>query len=75
MTADLADNTVGRYNWITPNLYDDMHSPLSTNFTYNGITYTARADKEAVTQGDNFLSKVIPQIEASQRIFRTTGSS
>jgi autotransporter-associated beta strand protein len=72
LTTDLNNNTVGKYNWITPNLYDDMHSALSTNFTYDGTTYTAGSDQEAVAEGDNFLSKIIPQIEASQA-FKNNG--
>ena len=43
-----------------------MHSSLNTNFTYNGVTYAANTDQEAVALGDNFLSKIIPMIEASQ---------
>lgn len=66
LTTDLNNNTVGKYNWITPNQYNDMHSPLSTNFTYDGTTYTAGSDQEAIAQGDTFLSLIVPQIEASQ---------
>jgi phosphatidylinositol-3-phosphatase len=43
-----------------------MHSSLNTSFTYNGVTYAAGADQEAVALGDNFLSTVVPEIEASQ---------
>ncbi len=66
LTTDLANNTVGQYNWITPNQYNDAHSSLSTSFTYNGTTYAAGTDQEAIAMGDNFLSIIIPQIEASQ---------
>lgn len=62
LTADLANNAVGRYNWITPNLYNDQHTGLSS-FTYHGTAYTG--DQAAVAQGDNFLSIIIPQIMAS----------
>jgi hypothetical protein len=62
--TDLTNNAVGQYNWITPNLYNDMHGPLSGGFTYNGVVYTG--DQAAVAQGDNFLSIVIPRIMASQ---------
>jgi hypothetical protein len=61
---DLNNNAVGRYNWITPNQFDDSHSALSGGFTYRGTHYTG--DQAAVAQGDNFLSIVIPEIMASQ---------
>ncbi len=61
-----ATNNFGKYNWITPNQFNDMHSGLSTNFTYNGTTFTAGSDQEAVAQGDNFLATVIPQIMVTQ---------
>ena len=60
---DLNNNTVGRYNWITPNQFDDAHSALSGGFTYQGTHYTG--DQAAIAQGDNFLSIVVPQIMAS----------
>ena len=66
LQTDLNNNTVGRYNLITPDLYNDMHTALNTNFTYDGVTYAAGTDQEAVAQGDNFLSIVIPEIMASQ---------
>ncbi len=64
LATDLANNTVGQYNWITPNQYNDMHSALTGGFTYNGVHYTG--DQAAVAQGDNFLSIVVPEIMASQ---------
>ena len=67
LQTDLTNNTVARYNVITPDQYNDMHSSLNTSFTYNGLTtYAANTDQEAVALGDNFLSKIIPMIEASQ---------
>jgi phosphatidylinositol-3-phosphatase len=62
--TDLNNNTVGRYNWITPNQYDDAHSALNGSFTYAGHTWTG--DQSAIAQGDNFLATVVPQIMASQ---------
>jgi hypothetical protein len=49
---DLADDRVAQYNFITPNLCDDMHSgcPLLSN---------------RVAQGDKWLSRVIPAIQRS----------
>jgi hypothetical protein len=66
LQTDLNNNTVARYNVITPDQYNNMHSSLNTNFTYNGVTYTPDTDHEAVALGDNFLSQIVPQIMASQ---------
>ena len=47
--GDLANNTVARYNFITPNLCDDMHdscSPLNNS----------------IRQGDNWLASEVPRI-------------
>ena len=64
LSTDLANNSVAKYNWITPDQYNEMHSSLSGGFTYKGVHYTG--DQAAVAEGDNFLSIVVPQIEASQ---------
>ncbi len=64
LQTDLNNNTVAMYNLITPDLYNDMHTPLSGGFTYNGTHYTG--DQAAVAAGDNFLSILVPQIMASQ---------
>ncbi len=64
LSTDLANNTVAQYNWITPDQYNDMHSSLSGGFTYHGTSYTG--DQAAIAEGDNFLSRVVPEIEASQ---------
>lgn len=61
--TDLNNNAVGRYNWITPDQYNDAHSSLNGGFTYNGIHYTG--DQSSIAAGDNFLSQVVPQIMAS----------
>jgi phosphatidylinositol-3-phosphatase len=66
LQTDLTNNTVSRFNWITPDQYNDMHSSLNTSFTYKGVTYAANTDQEAVALGDNFLSMIVPEIEASQ---------
>jgi hypothetical protein len=66
LQTDLTNNTVARYNLITPNQFNDMHTPLDTDFTYGGVTYSAGDDQEAVAVGDNFLSMIIPAIQASQ---------
>jgi hypothetical protein len=64
LQTDLTNNTVSRFNWITPDQYNDMHTALSSGFTYHGTHYTG--DSAQVAQGDNFLSMIVPQIEASQ---------
>ncbi len=63
LQTDLANNTVARYNWITPDAYNNMHTELPNGFTYNGTTYTG--DAANIAQGDNFLSKIIPEIMSS----------
>jgi hypothetical protein len=60
---DLNNNAVGRYNWITPNQYNDAHSTLTGGFTYNGVHYTG--DSANIAQGDNFLAQIVPVIMAS----------
>jgi hypothetical protein len=62
--TDLTNNTVAQYNWISPDQYNDMHTALTGGFTYNGVHYTG--DQANIAQGDNFLSQIVPQIEASQ---------
>jgi hypothetical protein len=62
--ADLGGNTTGRYNWITPNQFNDAHSALIGGFTYNGTLFTG--DQASIAQGDNFLAQIIPQIMASK---------
>jgi hypothetical protein len=60
---DLNNNTVGQYNWITPNQFNDAHSALNGGFTYLGTHYAG--DQASIAQGDNFLATVIPQIMAT----------
>jgi hypothetical protein len=61
--TNLTNRALGRYNWITPNQYNDMHSALNGGFTYHSVSYTG--DQAAIAQGDNFLSILIPKIMAS----------
>jgi hypothetical protein len=63
LQTDLNNNSVAKYNWITPNQFNDMHSTLNGGFIYNGVHFTG--DAANIAQGDNFLSIIIPQIEAS----------
>jgi hypothetical protein len=59
LQTDLANNTVARYNWITPDQYNDMHNGLSS---YKGLS----GDTAAIREGDDFLSILVPQIMASK---------
>ncbi|HVT83396.1 MAG TPA: PEP-CTERM sorting domain-containing protein [Phycisphaerae bacterium] len=66
ITADTgsgAVNNFGKYNWITPNQYNDQHSSITGTFTYHGVGYTG--NQSAVATGDNFLATIIPQIMAT----------
>jgi phospholipase C len=51
LDADLNANTVARYNFITPNMCNDMHDNCSG---------------DAVAQGDSWLASEVPKILASQ---------
>ncbi|MGH7042031.1 MAG: alkaline phosphatase family protein [Acetobacteraceae bacterium] len=64
LQSDLAHNTYARFNWITPDGYNDMHTPLSGGFTYRGVAYAG--DQAAIAAGDNFLSRMIPALEATR---------
>jgi phosphatidylinositol-3-phosphatase len=62
--SDLEKNNVARYNLITPDQYNDMHSALTNGFVYKGVSYTG--DLSQIAAADNFLSIVIPEIIASE---------
>ncbi|MGA3181285.1 MAG: alkaline phosphatase family protein [Verrucomicrobiota bacterium] len=61
--TDLTNNAVGRYNWVTPDAFNEMHSYLPNGFVYGGVQYTG--NQAAIAQGDNCLAAIIPQIMAS----------
>jgi hypothetical protein len=63
LEKDLADNKTGRYNWITPDQYNEMHTPLPNGYDYHGVHYTG--DQSAIASGDHCLSILIPLIESS----------
>lgn len=65
--VDLANSAVARYNWITPNQFNDQHTALNGGFM--GQT----GDAANILQGDNFLKIVIPEIMASQA-YRNNGA-
>jgi phosphatidylinositol-3-phosphatase len=71
LQTDIANNTYARYNWITPDQYNEMHSSLTGGFTYDGVHYTG--DQAAVAEGDNFLSIMIPELEATNAFQDGTG--
>jgi phosphatidylinositol-3-phosphatase len=58
--ADLENNTVADYNWITPNQHNDQHTTLTGGF--KGLT----GDPAKILQGDEFLRQIIPVIMASK---------
>ena len=53
LQTDLADDTVARYNFITPNVCDDMHDSCDPL-------------QDPVKQGDMWLSAEVPKVLASQ---------
>ncbi|MDB6015516.1 MAG: hypothetical protein JWR19_5 [Pedosphaera sp.] len=61
---DLNSQTTGRYNWITPNQFNDAHSALTGGFNYMGTHFTG--DQASIAQGDNFLATIVPEIMASK---------
>ncbi|HEY4414851.1 MAG TPA: alkaline phosphatase family protein [Verrucomicrobiae bacterium] len=61
--TDLAANTVARYNWVTPDEFNEMHSRLPTGYVYHGHLFTG--NQAAIAQVDHCLSLIIPRIMAS----------
>jgi hypothetical protein len=53
LAADLASNTVARYNFITPSLCDDMHDSCDPIY-------------DPIRQGDNWLASEVPRILSSR---------
>src|SRR5262249_4390911 len=49
--TDLNNNALARYSLITPNQFNDMHSSLNTDFTYNGVTFPHNTDQQAIAIG------------------------
>lgn len=54
LARDLEEGTVGRYNFITPNLCSDMHDTVDC------------ASTDSVANGDAWLSREVPKIMASK---------
>src|ERR1043166_2638294 len=53
LVGDLQSNTVARYNWVSPNLCNDMHNTCSPT-------------NNPILQGDGWLSRELPKILNSQ---------
>jgi len=60
LAKDLANNSVAQYNFITPNVWDDMHDSLPPAFNN-------------IAQGDRWLAKYLPQI-LNSRAYRDGGA-
>jgi len=60
LAFDLADGNVADYVWISPNQYNDMHSGLTGGIA--GVT----GDAANIKAGDNFVSRIVPQIMSSR---------
>src|SRR6185436_5887269 len=60
LQTDLTNNTVAKYNWITPDQFNDMHTALTG--TFQGLT---NGNDKRIKQGDNFLAQIVPIIMAS----------
>jgi hypothetical protein len=63
LAEDLRTNHVARYNFITPNLFHDMHDSYRGK-TKQDVDLTLDTDK--IRQGDAFLAKLVPLIAASE---------
>jgi hypothetical protein len=61
LALDLAKNTVADYNWISPDQYNDMHTPLA-----NGYGQYPNSDSGMIAQADNFLGRIVPLIMTSR---------
>jgi hypothetical protein len=59
LQTDLNNNTVGDYNWITPNQFNDMHTSLTGGYK------SLSGDNASIKQGDDFLATIVPMIMAS----------
>lgn len=69
LESDLKSGAVADYNWITPNQFNDMHTPLAGEFTHAGRTYGTSGDDlgaKKIAQGDHFVSRIVPLIMASK---------
>ncbi len=65
LQADITNNTIAPYNFITPDQFNDMHTALTGGFNYPAAGGLQTGDRASIAQGDNFLSMVVPMIVAS----------
>jgi hypothetical protein len=64
LALDLQNDTVADYTWITPNQFNDMHTTLTNG--YGGAPGSPnKTDGGRIAQGDNFVSRIVPLIMAS----------
>lgn len=63
---DLASGNVANYNWITPDIYNDMHTELAGGFTPPGSSTPLTGDSAMIATGDNFARQIVPTIMASK---------
>ena len=68
--TDLTNNNIGRYNWITPDQYNEWHSSLPGGYTYNGVAYTG--DQAAIAEGAadgvfHCIAHAAPELQTSVR--------
>ena len=59
LTLDLQNDRVADYNWISPDQFNDQHTALTGGWGYQ------TGDSAQLLQGDNFLSRIVPLIMAS----------
>jgi hypothetical protein len=64
LATDLTGNTVAKYNWITPNRHNDMHTSLTGGYTPPGGSLLT-GDSANIRQGDDFPKQIIPLIMGS----------
>lgn len=66
LQTDLTNDTVARYNWISPNQFNDQHTALANGYKPSfSPTTTLTGDSAQIAQGDDFLKTLIAQIKAS----------
>jgi hypothetical protein len=66
LATDLANNTLAKYNLITPDQFNDMHTTLAGGFTDPRTNTPYTGDAARIDQGDYFLSQIVPMIMSSQ---------
>ena len=75
LSTDLANNTVAKYNWITPDVYNDMHTALNTNFTYDGVLTKLEQTRSRLRSGTISSRRSSPKSRLPRRSRTTARSS